>query len=75
VVGSIKVKKGGVTSVLDLEVAINGSTLVIEDESGDYRINVSRDSIGGGLYPGTFVFIEGQSATPITIEEITIDWP
>lgn len=74
-VGSIKITKNGVTSVLDLEVETNGSTLVLEDEGGDYQISVSRTSSGGGFYPGTFAFVEGQSAQSITIEEITIEWP
>lgn len=73
VVGNIKISEEGVESTLGLEVATNGSTLVLEVEGGDYQISVSRTSSGGGVYPGTFSFVGEPSE--ITIEEITIEWP
>ena len=69
-VGSLKISYSGVDSTLDLKVKNNGSSLNLETEGGDFEIMISRTSIGGGVYQGTF-----STSSYIDVKEITIDWP
>ena len=74
VVGNMKISKNGEDSILDIVVDVNGSSLNLQDENGEYQISVSRNSIGGGVYQGTFGYV-GEPQQLITIKEIEVNWP
>lgn len=74
VVGNMKISKNGEDSILDIVVDMNGSSLNLQDENGEYQIIVSKDSIGGGIFQGTFDYI-GEPQQLITIKEIEVNWP